>query len=158
MNKLKIKARHKAREFALQAIYQWQLTQGPLADIELQFHEDNDMSTVDSDYFSELIHQIPKNLKTIDDHLDKVLDRPFQDLNPIELAVLRMATYELLFRFDVPYKVIINEALQITKTFGSVEGFKYVNGVLDAAAKQLRSQEVLSHQSNQAKKKPPEQI
>lgn len=142
MKKNKTTARHKARELALQAIYQWQLTSDSLLDIELQFHEDNDMSKVDTDYFSELLHKIPKHLTEIDSHIEKVLDRPFQDLNPVELAVIRIAVYELIYRGDVPYKVIINEALQITKTFGASEGFKYVNGVLDKIAKELRPLEV----------------
>jgi transcription antitermination protein NusB len=143
------KARHRARECALQAIYQWQFSQGSTQDIEVQFHEDQNMVDVDQDYFSQLLHQIPKNLQQIDDHIEKVLDRPFHALNPIELAVLRIAVYEFLFRPDVPYKVIINEALQITKTYGAVAGFKYVNGVLDTLAKELRSLEVELQQKKQ---------
>jgi transcription antitermination protein NusB len=152
MNKQRPIARHKARELALQGIYQWQFTQDSLTDIELQFHEDNDMSKVDTDYFSELLHQIPQNVTTIDEHLEKAIDRPFRDLNPVELAVLRIAIYELLFRQDVPYKVIINEALQITKTFGAADGFKYVNGVLDTLSKELRCLEVCAHHSKKAQK------
>lgn len=142
MNKQKVITRHKAREYAMQAIYQWQFTQDSPTEIELQFHEDYNLEKVDVDYFSELLHQIPKKLTEIDESIDKVLDRPFQDLNPVEVAVLRIAVYELMFRHDVPYKVVINEALQITKTFGAQEGFKYVNGVLDTLAKNLRALEV----------------
>lgn len=142
MSKPRSLSRHRARELALQAIYQWQYTQDDTKEIELQFHEDNDMSKIDTDYFSELLHKIPKHLPEIDQHIEKVIDRPFHDLNPVELAILRIAIYEFIYRPDVPYKVIINEALQITKTFGAVDGFKYVNGVLDALAKDLRSLEV----------------
>lgn len=138
--------RHKAREFVLQAIYQWQATKDSTTEIEMQFHSYKDMSKIDLTYFTELLHQIPKQILTIDSHIEKVLDRPFHDLNPVELAVLRMAVYELLFKQDIPYKVIINEALQITKKFGAADGFKYVNGVLDALAKELRALEVSVHQ------------
>lgn len=138
MSKQKALARHKAREIALQAIYQWQFTQDSPTEIELQFHVENDMATIDGPYFSELVHNIPKHVNEIDSNIEKVLDRPFQELNPVEVAVMRIAVYEFLFRSDVPYKVVINEALQITKTFGSTEGFRYVNGVLDALAKDLR--------------------
>lgn len=142
MSKQKSITRHKARELALQAIYQWQYTQDATTEIELQFHEDNDMSEVDSIYFGELLHQIPRHLLEIDAHIEKVIDRPFYELNPVELAILRIAIYELIYRQDVPYKVVINEALQVTKTFGAEEGFKYVNGVLDKLAKELRALEI----------------
>lgn len=145
MSNQKAKARHKARECVMQAIYQWQHTQDPPTEIEVQFHEDYDMSKLDTEYFSELLHQIPKNLTEIDNHIETVLDRPFHDLNPVELAILRMSVYELLYRHDIPYKVIINEALQITKTYGAVDGFKYVNGVLDALAKKIRTLEISLH-------------
>lgn len=145
MSKQKSIARHKARECALQAIYQWQYTQDSPTEIELQFHEEYDLSKIDTIYFSELLQQIPKKIVEIDQQIEKALDRPFHDLNPVELAVLRLAVYEMLYRQDVPYKVIINEALQITKTFGAQEGFKYVNGVLDTLAKQLRGLEVSLH-------------
>lgn len=151
MNKQQSIARHKARKYALQAIYQWQYTQDAPTEIERQFHEDNDFSTIDTDYFSELVHQIPKNLLEIDDNIKKAIDRPLNDLNQVELAVLRIAVYELLHRQDVPYKVVINEALQITKTFGSKDGFKYVNGVLDNLAKNLRSLEVSLHRTDAKK-------
>jgi N utilization substance protein B len=108
------------------------------------------MSGVDSEYFSELVHQIPKQVLEIDGYLTKAVNRRLQDLNPVELAVLRVAVYEFLHRPDVPYKVIINEALQITKTFGSTEGHKYVNGVLDTLAKELRSLEIKMQQSKQS--------
>lgn len=147
MSKSKTNARHKARELALQAIYQWQYTQDSLTEIEVQFHQDNDMSKVDVDYFSELLHKVPANLTEIDNHIEEAIDRGFHELNPIELAVLRIAVYELIYRTDVPYKVIINEALQITKTFGSTEGFKYVNGVLDTLAKKVRGLEVAAHKN-----------
>lgn len=151
MSKQKSLARHKARELALQAIYQWQYTQASATDIELEFHEDNDMSQIDAAYFSELLHKVPNLVQEIDGHLTKVIDRPFTDLNPVEVAILRIAVYEMLYRQDVPYKVIINEALQIAKRFGAQDGFKYVNGVLDAVSKDIRGLEVSLHQAKKAK-------
>jgi transcription antitermination protein NusB len=145
----KTNSRHKARELALQAIFQWQFTQDAITEIASQFHEDNDMSKVDVDYFAELLHGVPKNIEQIDELVKKVIDRPLLEINPVELAVLRIAIYELLYRQDVPYKVIINEALQVTKTFGATEGFKYVNGILDTLAKELRPLEVsLNHKED----------
>lgn len=152
MSKQKSISRHRARELALQAIYQWQIVQDSIINIELQFHEDNDMSGIDAEYFSELLHKIPAHLSIIDGTLEKVLDRPIQDLNPVELAVLRIGIYELQFRPDIPYKVVINEALQVTKTFGSADGFKYVNGVLDKIARELRPLEITLRQSKKDKK------
>ncbi|MBA2654350.1 MAG: transcription antitermination factor NusB [Gammaproteobacteria bacterium] len=147
MSKHKSIERHKAREFAMQAIYQWQYTQDSPTEIELQFRADNDMTTADTDYFSELLHKIPKHLIQIDEYIEKVIDRPFHELNPVELAILRIAIYEFIYRHDVPYKVVINEALQVTKTFGATEAFKYVNGVLDTLAAELRPLEVTLHRS-----------
>jgi transcription antitermination protein NusB len=144
----KHRARHKARQYAVQAIYQWQFTQAPLTEIELQFHEDNDMAKIDSDYFSKLLHGVPKHITEINDLIKEAIDRPFHDLNPVELAVLRVAIYELIYRQDVPYKVVINEALQVNKIFGASEGFKYVNGVLDALVKKLRPLEISLQKTN----------
>lgn len=152
MSKQKSLARHKARELALQAIYQWEVTKDSTTDIELQFHTDNDMSKVDTDYFSELLHKIPQDITKINTYIEQVIDRPFADLNPVELAVLRVAIYEFIHRPDVPYKVIINEALQITKMYGSVDGFKYVNGVLDTLAKEIRPLEVNLHRNKEMEK------
>lgn len=134
-------ARRKARRFALQALYQWQIAETRVGEIELQFREDNDMSKVDSEYFHELLHGVPANLTEIDDTLRPVLDRPLAEVDPIERALLRLATYEFLRRLDVPYRVVINEALELAKTFGAEEGFKYVNGVLDKVARTTRTTE-----------------
>lgn len=142
--------RHKARKYALQAIYQWEFTKASPTQIDLEFRANNDMSKTDVDYFSELLHGVIKHSTQIDTQIAEVLDRPIHDLNPVELAVLRISVYELLYRLDVPYKVIINEALRITKAFGSSEGFKYVNGVLDTLARKVRSLEV-SLQPNKGK-------
>ena len=124
-------ARHKARRFALQAVYQWQVTGAVFTEIEQEFFEFNDINKFDVDYFRDLLRGVIEGQLRIEMQMKPALDRPITDLNPVECAVLRIAIYELLYRPDVPYKVSINEALELTKTFGSTDGFKYVNGVLD---------------------------
>ena len=138
---MKPSLRHKARYFAVQAIYQWQFDTTPVAEIHAHFNTNNNPKKVDVEYFSELFNGVVNNKVNIDDHIKPFLDRDIKELDPVELAILRIGTYELLFRLDVPYKVVINEALELTKIFGSKEGFKYVNGILDKIAKQTRSAE-----------------
>src|SRR3990167_5148817 len=128
------KQRHKARRLALQAIYQCEMTDHKPVDLELQFREANDFSKIDETYFSKLVHGVIAQILEIDKILESVIDRKKNELNPEELSVLRLATYELLCEFEVPYKVVINEALELAKTYGAVEGFIYVNAVLDAIA------------------------
>jgi transcription antitermination protein NusB len=132
--------RHKARHFAVQAIYQWQFGTAPIEEIHAHFSVNNNPKKVDVVYFAELLNGVINNLVTIDEQIKSFLDRNILELDHVELAILRIATYELLFRFDIPYKVIINEALELTKIFGSKEGFKYVNGILDNVAKKVRSE------------------
>ncbi len=134
-------ARRHARQYALQAMYQWQLSDTPITDIEMDFLNRHIKQKTDVDYFKELIHNIPKQQNELDHHFIPYLNRALTELDPVELAILRLATYELAKRLDVPYRVVINEALELTKKFGSVEGFKFVNGVLDQVARQLRHDE-----------------
>lgn len=135
--------RSKARHYAMQALYQWSVTQNPLHVIEAEFHTDNDMTVVDTEYFHELVHQVPAQLATVEtDFLPYVTDMSLQELDPITLALLRLATYELRFRVDVPYKVVINEALRLAKKFGATDSYKFINGVLDKVAARLRAAEV----------------
>jgi transcription antitermination protein NusB len=135
---MKPSLRHKARYFAVQAIYQWQFDTAPIDVICAKFNTDNNPKKVDIEYFSELLHGVVNHQTAIDEKIKPFLDRDINELDSVELAILRIATYELLFRIDVPYKVVINEALELTKIFGSKEGFKYVNGVLDNVAKKTR--------------------
>ncbi|MEH6567162.1 MAG: transcription antitermination factor NusB [Halopseudomonas sp.] len=138
----KASARRKARSLALQALYSWHMADQPLSDIEAQFRTDNDFSKVDSPYFHELLTGVPRNLDELDNQLGAVLDRDIKELDPIELAVLRIGVYELLKRIDVPYRVVINEAIEMAKSFGATDGHKYVNGILDKLAPRLRKAEV----------------
>lgn len=135
-------ARRNARQSALQAMYQWQISAAPISEIELDFLVHHIKQKTDLDYFKELLHNIPKERDALDAHMKPFLSRPLEELDPIELAILRVAIYELAKRLDVPYRVVINEALELTKKFGSVEGYKFVNGILDQVARQLRATEI----------------
>lgn len=135
-------ARHNARHYAVQAMYQWQIADASITDIEMEFLEMHVAKKIDLDYFKELIHGIPENKDEIDQEIQPFMARKLQDIDPVELAVLRLATYEMMKRPDVPYRVIINEALELTKKFGSVEGYKFVNGVIDKIARKLRAAEI----------------
>ncbi|MET1078960.1 MAG: transcription antitermination factor NusB [Pseudomonas sp.] len=135
-------ARRQARTLAMQALYQWQLAAQPINEIEAQFRVDNDFSTVDSAYFREILHGVPANKSEIDDAFAGLLDRPLDELDPVELSILRLSTFELLKRVDVPYRVVINEGIELAKVFGATDGHKFVNGVLDKLAPLLRAAEV----------------
>ena len=131
-------ARRKARRFTVQALYQWQMTGAGLGEIEAQFRVDNDLRKTDVSYFHELLHEIPKCINELDGCFSPFLDREIKDLDRVELAILRIGTYELSKRVDVPYKVAINEGIELAKYFGATESHKYVNGILDKVAQKLR--------------------
>ncbi|MDO8955043.1 MAG: transcription antitermination factor NusB [Gammaproteobacteria bacterium] len=136
------KARHKARSFAMQAIYQWSHTGDTLSQIEAQYLVANAHHKVDWEFFKGLLHGVPANLTEIDEHISTASsDRSVKEINPVELAILRLAIFEFMHRIDVPYKVVINEYVDLGHTFGAEEGHKYVNGVLDKVAKQTRQTE-----------------
>ena len=136
--------RRKARSLALQALYSWQMAGQSLTDIEAQLRSDPeyDFDNADGAYFRELLMGVPQNLDEIDGHLGQVLDRGIAEVDPIELAILRIGVFEMTRRVDVPYKVVINEGIEMAKTFGATDGHKYVNGILDKLAPRLRSVEV----------------
>jgi N utilization substance protein B len=134
--------RKKARQLLVQALYQWQLSGSDLHSIEAEFFTDNDMRKVDTEYFRELLHGIPQKLDEVDAAYESHLDRQSKDLDPISRALLRMGCYELCFRIDIPYKVAINEAVNLAKTFGPTDAYKYINGILDKVAATHRAIEV----------------
>lgn len=134
--------RSRARRAAMQALYQWVLSGNDLIDIERQFIATQDMTKVDVEYFHTLLFGVPKTLDQVDAEIGAVLDRPLEQLDPVELVLLRIGVYEFLNHPDVPYKVVINEAVELAKRFGAEDGHKYVNGVLDKLAARLRSLEV----------------
>ena len=127
-------ARARARRYAMQALYQWDLSGVELAEIQRQFAEAEDFTRADKDYFVELLKTIPAQCESIDLQISEFLDRPMQQVDPVERAILRIATYELLNRDDVPYRVVINEAITLTKKFGAEQSYAFVNGVLDKLA------------------------
>jgi len=135
-------ARRKARRFAVQAIYQWQLASANLASIEAEFRTDNDMSKVDLEYFHDILHGVPREKSELDAKIQPLLDRRLDELTPVELAILRLGAYEMVHRLDVPYKVVINESVELAKTFGATDGHKYVNGILDKLAQRDRMVEI----------------
>lgn len=134
--------RRNARHYALQAMYQWQLSGTPVNEIESDFLFHQIRKKVDLEYFKELIHAIPSRTDELDNQMIPFLNRSIQELDPIELAILRLSIYELVHRPDIPYRVAINEALEMAKKFGSVEGYKFVNGILDKIARKLRPHEL----------------
>lgn len=140
-NGLNPSARRKARRFALQGLYEWQLSGNPSYEIEARYRVENAMHKVDLDYFHELLSRIPTLTDTLDALFEQFLDRAFETLDPVELATLRIGVYELKYRLDVPYRVVINEGIELAKTFGASESHKYINGVLDQLAVTLRPHE-----------------
>lgn len=137
----KIAARCRARSFAMQALYQWHMAGQAINEIEAQFYVDNDFSKVDNDYFKAILHGVPSRVSEIDEAFSPFLDRPINELDPVELAILRLSTFELLERIDVPYRVVINEGVELAKTFGATDGHKFVNGILDRLAPRIRQAE-----------------
>ncbi len=136
------RSRRYAREKALQALYQWDVSVGQSSDVRKQFLDDQDMSRVDVDYFVLIFNGVSHNPDAIDATLFDALDRPIADLDPIERGVLRIAAYELTECPDIPARVVINEGIEITKRYGADKGHKYVNGVLDKLAASVRPLEM----------------
>jgi N utilization substance protein B len=134
-------ARSRARRRALQAVYAWQLSNTAINKVIEQFRNEQDMEVADLEYFEDLVRGVEAHLGALDEALAHFLDRDIAQVDPIERAVLRIAAYELRHRLDVPYRVVINEAIETTKRFGSEHGHTYVNGVLDHAAADWRKVE-----------------
>ena len=133
--------RRKARHYGMQALYQWLMAEASLNDIEAEFRADYDFAHVDLEYFQALLHGVPGCVDELEAIFQPLLDRDIDDLDPIERTLLRMGTFELKERIDVPYKVVINEEVALAKKFGASESHKYINGVLDKAARELRKAE-----------------
>lgn len=134
--------RRKARHYALQALYQWHMAGASPAAIEAEFRSDYDFDVVDLEYFQALLQGIPAQVDSLDALYEPLLDRRLSELDPIERSLLRMGCFELRERLDVPYRVVINEAVALAKKFGASESYRYINGVLDRLAGQLREHEV----------------
>ena len=135
------RARSVARKLAMQALYQWQLTKQPLVEIKTQFLESEDCAGADREHFTELLTNGVKDADALAAALKPFVDRPLEQLDPVETAILMIGMYELQQRIDIPYRVVINEAVDLCKRFGATDAHKYVNAVLDRAAKELRTAE-----------------
>lgn len=136
----KISHRKKARNLLLQALYQWQMAGGLAPDIEAQFRADNE-GKIDWDFFHQALRHVINEYQNLDEKFADKLDRKLTQLDPIELAILRLGTFEFLERIDVPYKVVINEYIELAKKYGATDSHKYINGVLDKLAGELRKAE-----------------
>ena len=142
-----IKKRKHARDKALQALYQWQLSAEELDWIRDHYLEDQGVAAGDEEYFLELLYQIPPQVAELDAIFLKFVEKFEDRLDPIEASILRIATYELLNHPEIPYKVVINEAINLAKTYGADDSHKFVNGVLDPLCAQLRQLEVANSRS-----------
>lgn len=138
---MKPAARRRARELALQGVYSWQMSGNDIATIELNLATTNNINKVDMPYFQELLRHSVDRVDELDIAIKPYLGRLPEELDPIEKAILRIATFELVQRIDVPYRVVINEAIELAKVFGAEESHKFVNGVLDKAVRTLRKHE-----------------
>ena len=135
------RARTLSRRLAMQALYQWQLTGQSFAELRNQFAADEGYPEVDAEYFAGLLGGVVEGAAALDERLGGLLDRPVAQLDPVEHAVLLIGLYELGHLPDTPYRVVINEGVELAKKFGATDGHKFVNAVLDRAARELRATE-----------------
>jgi N utilization substance protein B len=135
-------ARTRARELMVQALYQKQIAAHSTSELVSQFHEQVAYERVDKTYFDEQFPAISNSQDELETKIDALIDRPLEQLDPVELAILLIGVYELESRIDIPYRVVINECINLAKRFGSIEGHKYINACLDLAAKSLRETEI----------------
>jgi N utilization substance protein B len=131
-----------ARKCAVQALYQWQMSGETINHIETYFLEEELLKGAQKTYFSEILHGVPRTLDVIDAALTEFIDRPVEKIDPVERAILRIGVYELINRLETPYKVIINEGVNLAKFFGAEGSHKYINGILDKVCQKLRAVEI----------------
>lgn len=149
-----IKKRKHARDKVLQALYQWQLSGEDLDWIRDHYMSEQGVASGDPDYFVELLYKIPSQVSTLDQHFKKYVDKFEDHVDPIEVNILRIAVYEFLYHPEIPYRVVINEAINLAKTYGADDSHKFINGVVDPLAKELRSLEFNAHQSAEKSAQP----
>lgn len=134
--------RHRARELAVQGIYEWRLSGKSAAQIEKATRDEKSLGRYDTEFFGQLLRGAIAQQETLSAQIEPHLDRPMNELSPVEFAVVLLGAYELTQHPEVPYRVVINEAVELAKTFGGSDGHKFVNGVLDKLAAQVRAAEV----------------
>jgi N utilization substance protein B len=132
--------RSRARRAALQAIYQWQMTAEDLETIAAQFREDKSWRRIDEELFCAHLYGVAGNVAVLDAHLQPILDRPVTQLDAVERAILRMGAFELTHRDDIPWRVVINECVELAREFGAEQSHRYVNGILDKLARRTRDE------------------
>jgi N utilization substance protein B len=147
-------ARRRSREFALQALYQWQIAQQSVGDIEKQYAEADGFAKADGALFAALVRGPIKDHAALVEQLEPHLDRQWNEVSPIERAVMLISGFELMYMVETPYRVIINEAIELAKAFGGTDGHKYVNGVLDKLAANVRAGEIRFQNENPEVRKP----
>ena len=131
--------RHNARKAAVQALYQWDITQQAADEIEPKFSQIHDMHNIDRKFLTEVMREVPNNQAVLEEAIVPFIGREFSSLDPVERAILRLGAYELKFRADVPTKVVMNEMIELAKTFGADHSYKFINGVMDKLATALRT-------------------
>ena len=135
-------AKTNARKCAVQALYQWQMSGATLNSIEKYFLDEQHLKGAQKNYFSEIFHGVPQQLDRIDAALSEFVDRPVEKIDPVERAILRIGAYELINRPETPYRVIINESVNLAKFFGAEGSHKYINGILDKLSQKQRAVEI----------------
>jgi len=141
-NKSSSGARTRARELLLQALYQKQIAEHDSGELIKQFHEQKAFERVDQEFFDETLKGICDKQSDLEEKISELIDRPLEQLDPVELGILLIGVFELQHRIDVPYKVVINEGVNLAKRFGATDGHKYINACLDKAAQSLREIEI----------------
>ncbi len=135
-------SRKEARQYAMQAIYQWQVAETTRGDLLAQYRAEPGMIKCDSEYFADLVEGVLTHEEALETLFESVIDRPLDQLDPIERATLLLGAYELRDHPEVPYRVVINESVELAKRYGATESHKYINGVMDRMAKKLRKVEI----------------
>jgi len=131
-----------SRKLAMQGLYQWRVAGGTAEAIEAQLRDGKEFAKTDQDFFSDLLRGALAKAAELEQQIQPYLDRPLKELSPVEFAILLLGTYELADHPEIPYRTVINEAVELAKTYGGTDGHKYVNGVLDKLAAKLRTSEV----------------
>lgn len=148
-----MKNRTKSRQFAVQALYSWLLTEQDISDIEVHFISEHDMEDADIPYFQEILHFTAAHKMALIDQMESYLTRSFRSVDPVEQAILLMGVFELEQCLNVPYRVVINESVECAKVFGAEDGHKFINGIMDKVALKLRKTEINAPHKKKARRK-----
>jgi len=140
--KKKINNRRKSRELVMKSVYRGLVNQIDINQIKKDIQDDPDFIRADQDLYEEILSGVFKNIDSLKQEIESYIDRSYEELSPIELSIIYLSLYELKYSMSVPYKVVINEAVEIAKTYGGADGYKYINGILNQAAKANRVNEI----------------